>query len=145
MLCHTVRPPGASLLPCSLKIMHSYPQIHEKKILSSLKVFALAPQIHKINSTSQMPEKYKPLLPEMYFSFRRIKFAYSYLYLKTMKLIKNVWLNVHLIFCAIDVKTGLSHGIHGSLFVLVALRPKSTAMVMAGRSVHLATLFSGQA
>ena len=35
------------------------------------------------------------------------------------------------------------------LFVLfvcfVALRPKSTAMVMAGRSVHLTTLFPGQA
>ena len=27
----------------------------------------------------------------------------------------------------------------------VALRPKSTAMVIAGRSVHLATLFPGQA
>ena len=33
-----------------------------------------------------------------------------------------------------------------SLFVcLVALRPKSTAMVIAGRSVHLTTLFPGQA
>ena len=32
------------------------------------------------------------------------------------------------------------------LFVcIVALRPKSTAMVIAGRSVHLTTLFSGQA
>ena len=32
------------------------------------------------------------------------------------------------------------------LFVcFVALRPKSTAMVIAGRSVHLTTLFSGQA
>ena len=32
------------------------------------------------------------------------------------------------------------------LFVcFVALRPKSTSMVMAGRSVHLATLFPGQA
>ena len=32
------------------------------------------------------------------------------------------------------------------LFVcFVALRPKSTAMVMAGRSVHLASLFPGQA
>ena len=30
-------------------------------------------------------------------------------------------------------------------FVLVALRPKSTAMVIAGRSVHLTTLFPGQA
>ena len=27
----------------------------------------------------------------------------------------------------------------------VALRPKSTAMVMAGRSVHLTTFFPGQA
>ena len=31
------------------------------------------------------------------------------------------------------------------LFVFVALRPKSTAMVFAGRSVHLTTLFPGQA
>ena len=32
------------------------------------------------------------------------------------------------------------------LFVcFVALRPKSTAMVIAGRSVHLTTLFLGQA
>ena len=32
------------------------------------------------------------------------------------------------------------------LFVcLVALRPKSTAMVIAGRSVHLTTHFPGQA
>ena len=32
------------------------------------------------------------------------------------------------------------------LFVcFVSLRPKSTAMVMAGRSVHLTTLFPGQA
>ena len=28
------------------------------------------------------------------------------------------------------------------LFAFVALRPKSTAMVIAGRSVHLITLFS---
>ena len=33
-----------------------------------------------------------------------------------------------------------------TLFVcIVALRPKSTAMVIAGRSVHLTTLFPGQA
>ena len=31
------------------------------------------------------------------------------------------------------------------LVCFVALRPKSTAMVMAGRSVHLTTLFLGQA
>ena len=30
-------------------------------------------------------------------------------------------------------------------FVVVALRPMSTAMVIAGRSVHLTTLFPGQA
>ena len=30
-------------------------------------------------------------------------------------------------------------------FVFAALRPKSTAMVIAGRSVHLSTLFPGQA
>ena len=29
------------------------------------------------------------------------------------------------------------------LFVFVALRPMSTAMVIAGRSVHLTTLFPG--
>ena len=33
----------------------------------------------------------------------------------------------------------------GDVFVFVALRPKSTAMVIAGRSVHLTTLFPGQA
>ena len=35
----------------------------------------------------------------------------------------------------------------GHLFIVcfVALRPKSTAMVIAGRSVHLTTLFPGQA
>ena len=31
------------------------------------------------------------------------------------------------------------------LFVFVALRPMSTAMVIAGRSVHLTTHFPGQA
>ena len=31
------------------------------------------------------------------------------------------------------------------LFVFVALRPMSTAMVITGRSVHLTTLFPGQA
>ena len=35
--------------------------------------------------------------------------------------------------------------IQGWLVGFVALRPKSTAMVIAGRSVHLTTLFPGQA
>ena len=42
--------------------------------------------------------------------------------------------------------TPLSSHLAVYLFVcFVALRPKSTAMVIAGRSVHLATLFPGQA
>ena len=37
-------------------------------------------------------------------------------------------------------------GAERNVFVcIVALRPKSTAMVIAGRSVHLTTLFPGQA
>ena len=35
--------------------------------------------------------------------------------------------------------------IANDFFVFVALRPMSTAMVIAGRSVHLTTLFPGQA
>ena len=39
-----------------------------------------------------------------------------------------------------------ANGKHWHKFVcFVALRPKSTAMVMAGRSVHLTTSFPGQA
>ena len=34
---------------------------------------------------------------------------------------------------------------HTACFVFVALRPKSTAMVMVGRSGHLTTHFPGQA
>ena len=43
-------------------------------------------------------------------------------------------------------KTGFQgqHHMFG-LFCFVALRPKSTAMVMVGRSAHLSTLFPGQA
>ena len=37
------------------------------------------------------------------------------------------------------------YGVSDHLFVFVALRPMSTAMVIAGRSVHLTTLFPGQA
>ena len=33
----------------------------------------------------------------------------------------------------------------GCWLVLLLLRPKSTAMVIGGRSVHLTTLFPGQA
>ena len=42
-------------------------------------------------------------------------------------------------------KPHLSLILTNKLFVFVALRPMSTAMVIAGRSVHLTTLFPGQA
>ena len=46
-----------------------------------------------------------------------------------------------------DVYTLLTRRLtcNGWLVGFVALRPKSTAMVIAGRSVHLTTLFPGQA
>ena len=48
------------------------------------------------------------------------------------------------------VRTQMGNSGHGppweiTSFVFVALRPMSTAMVIAGRSVHLTTLFPGQA
>ena len=39
----------------------------------------------------------------------------------------------------------LGYGLKVLFVCFVALRPKSTAMVIAGRSVHLTTLFPGQA
>ena len=44
------------------------------------------------------------------------------------------------ILCCIHVPLSF-----GWLVDFVALRPKSTAMVIAGRSVHLTTLFPGKA
>ena len=44
----------------------------------------------------------------------------------------------------LDLFKGLNDGL-GGFVCFVALRPKSTAMVIAGRSVHLITLFPGQA
>ena len=45
-----------------------------------------------------------------------------------------------------DFGISWSYSLFAVLFVcFVALRPKSTAMVIAGRSVHLTTLFPGQA
>ena len=48
-------------------------------------------------------------------------------------------------FCDDKHFTAAVHSLFGCLLVFVALRPKSTAMVIAGRSVHLTTLFPGQA
>ena len=53
--------------------------------------------------------------------------------------IKIFWLNCLL-------KSRKYYGMrYGWLVGFVALRPNSTAMVIAGRSVHLTTLFPGQA
>ena len=55
-----------------------------------------------------------------------------------------------ILFRSNTVRRKCTHQIGGNrkcfvLFVFVALRPKSTAMVIAGRSVYLTTLFPGQA
>ena len=56
---------------------------------------------------------------------------------------------VHMFYTCLfrqSIKNLLTQTARHSLFVcFVALRPKSTAMVMAGQSVHLTTLFPGQA
>ena len=49
---------------------------------------------------------------------------------------------VHCIYQGVNVKF-LNKDVF--FFCFVALRPRSTTMVMAGRSVHLTTLFPGQA
>ena len=50
------------------------------------------------------------------------------------------------IHIALAFKCAPNYNQVGTLLVgFVALRPKSTAMVIAGRSVHLTTLFPGQA
>ena len=53
---------------------------------------------------------------------------------------------LYLTFKPTDQVTGAEAIRRVEAFVcFVALRPKSTAMVIAGRSVHLTTLFPGQA
>ena len=66
----------------------------------------------------------------------------------------NFWQHVSFeLFATVNAKLELLHW-HGDtdydvsfpgIVCFVALRPKSTAMVIAGRSVHLTTLFPGQA
>ena len=48
-------------------------------------------------------------------------------------------------FDTINMGLYISRGVRFVFVCFVALSPKSTAMVMAGRSVHLNTLFPGQA
>ena len=50
-----------------------------------------------------------------------------------------------LLFCTCNFLKARFEILVGLFVCFVALRPKSTAMVIAGRSVHLATLFPGQA
>ena len=45
----------------------------------------------------------------------------------------------------LDYFRGHFHAFRSLFVCFVASRPKSTNMVMAGRSVHLTTLFPGQA
>ena len=58
---------------------------------------------------------------------------------------KNVWTKIRPICFQIVEPDQGQNCLFVCLFVFVALRPKSTAMVIAGRSVHLTTLFPGQA
>ena len=52
-----LRPQGVSVLPWSLKIIHSSPRLPVNNSLVSLKVFAFAPQIPKNSSASpQIPQ-----------------------------------------------------------------------------------------
>ena len=44
-----------------------------------------------------------------------------------------------------NINCGITQKCKFVFVCFVALRPKSTAMVIAGRSVHLTTLFHGQA
>ena len=52
---------------------------------------------------------------------------------------------VAILFSRADCVCNFGRGHYDWLVGFVALRPKSTAMVIAGRSVHLTTLFPGQA
>ena len=65
-----------------------------------------------------------------------------------MKLIGEKYLHTICISMILQLKSGQGTPVTFYLFCLfvcfVALHPKSTAMVMAGRSVHLTTLFPGQ-
>ena len=53
--------------------------------------------------------------------------------------------NVYGYLCILCATEGLAKVCFCLFVCFVALRPKSTAMVMAGRSIHLTTLFPGQA
>ena len=55
-------------------------------------------------------------------------------------------MNRFYVVCQCTWVTIIDYLFYAFVFVcFVALRPKSTAMVIAGRSVHLITLFPGQA
>ena len=68
---------------------------------------------------------------------------------KTIKNANKVKMNCRkLVILLMHIQVGLCGGtmlINGLFVCFVALRPKSAAMVIAGRSVHLTTLFPGQA
>ena len=59
--------------------------------------------------------------------------------------VKNILFNPYVNVTSAISRFGVIHSVFCLFVCCVALRPKSTAMVMAGRSVHLTTLFPGQA
>ena len=86
----------------------------------------------------------QPLIA-LYFEFENeLKFynvgAWSFNFLSKLMRAANC-----VLFCLNPFCPEVNDGCLPCLFVFVALRPKSTAMVIAGRSVHLTTLFPGQA
>ena len=98
-VCAPLIPENNALISPNLwKKIYQLPESNFPLLPKSLKIIQLLPN----------PQKYKPILPKMYFSFHRIKFTY----LKTMKLYTSGWLNIHLIFYVILVKIGLSHRIN---------------------------------
>ena len=56
------------------------------------------------------------------------------------------WIRIPMAVVLRLISSMIGHCVAALVFVcFVALRPKSTAMVIAGQSVHLTTLFPGQA
>ena len=73
-----------------------------------------------------------------------VLYIQMYMYEDNLKLLPV--LNIQMYMFEDNLK--LLPGNHTDVYVFVcfvALRPKSTALVIAGRSVHLSTLFPGQA
>ena len=101
--------PRGSLLPCSLKIMDYLPKSLKKKLPQLPEsILPLLPKSLKLIQLLPKSPKILVNFPWNVFYLPMIKFTN----LKTAKLNRGTWLNVHLICCIIHVKTRLSHVIH---------------------------------